>query len=77
MFLCFVYFVSISRGLNRYDFERLLNGFVVCAVHIYITETILSVERQREQEKKREANSERSNDVCCEANTIHTHTRIH
>lgn len=71
--LCFfVYFVSIARGLNRYDFERLLNGFVVCAVHIYINwEYCMSNQKRvREWEKS----SERSDDVCCEANTIHSHT---
>lgn len=30
----------VFRGLNRYDLERLLNGFAVCAVNIYITTNV-------------------------------------
>lgn len=59
VFLLFVYFVSISRGLNRYDFERLLSGFVVCAVHIYITDDYIArwtPKRAREKERRRTAN---------------------
>lgn len=69
--LFFVYFVSITRGLNRYDFERLLSGFVVCAVHIYITERRYCMLNPEENAREKETkNSERSDDVCCVAKRI-------
>lgn len=48
--------------------------------HIYITETILCVERPKRardgaNERERETNSERCDDVCCGANTTHWQQR--